>query len=119
MACELQPLGVVRLFAWVIALVGAQRGLHIVSDAKGATDCRGGTALRAFPFLSVTKLPFALARYLQIREFIFDASHSIITSRSVASAVCGLEIRGVRTGVGRCFLTLSAVKLYCGDLVCG
>src|SRR6266487_4486613 len=63
--CELEPLGVQRLFAWAIALVVVQRGLHMVSDAKAATRCRGGTALYAFPFLSTTKLPFTLARYFQ------------------------------------------------------
>jgi hypothetical protein len=78
--CELQPLGVQRLFAWAIALVVVQRGLHVVSDAKNATRCRGGTALYAFSFLSTTKLPFTLARYFQIRKFIYNASHSI-TSR--------------------------------------
>src|SRR5437899_1056675 len=66
-ACEFQPPGIVRLSAWVIARVGAQRRFHIVSDAKGATNCGGGATLYAFAFLSATKLPFPLARYLQIR----------------------------------------------------
>jgi hypothetical protein len=89
-ACELQPLGVRRLFAWAIALVVVQRRLHMVSDAKAATRCRGGTALYAFPFLSATKLPFTLARYFQIRKFIYNASHSI-TSRFGWLAVYEVE----------------------------
>ncbi len=94
MAGELQPFGVQRLFAWVIALVVVQRGLHMVSDAKGATNCRAGTALYAFPFLGATKLPFALARYFQIREFIFDASaHSHHLPIRLARGMRGGAIR--------------------------
>jgi hypothetical protein len=94
MAGELQPFGVQRLFAWAITLVVVQRGLHVVSDAKGATTCRGGTTFRAFPFLSATKLPSALARYFQIREFIFDASaHSHHLPIRLARCMRGRAIR--------------------------
>jgi hypothetical protein len=94
MAGELQPLGVVRLFAGVIARVDTQRGLYIMSDAKVATTCRGGTTLRAFPFLSAAKLPFALARYFQIREFIFDAfAHSHHLPIRLARGMRGGAIR--------------------------
>ena len=50
------------------------RCFHVVSDAKDAINCHARSTLDAFPFLSATKLPFTLARYFQIREFIFDAS---------------------------------------------
>jgi hypothetical protein len=94
MAGELQPFGVRRLFACVIALVVVQRGLHMVSDAKVATNCRAGTALYAFPFLGAAKLPFALARYFQIREFIFDAfAHSHHLPIRLARGMRGRAIR--------------------------
>jgi hypothetical protein len=83
-ADELQPLGVERLFAWVLALMVVHRCFHVVSDAKDATNCRAGSTLDAFSFLGATKLPLTLARYFQIRKFIYNASHSI-TSRSVGS----------------------------------
>ena len=94
MAGELQPLGVERLFAWVLALVVVHRCFHVVSDAKDATNCRAGSTLDAFSFLSATKLPFALARYFQIREFIFDASaHSHHLPIRLARGMRGRAIR--------------------------
>jgi hypothetical protein len=94
-ACELQPLGVRRLFAWAIALVVVQRGLHMVSDAKAAVRCRGGTTLYAFPFLSATKLPFALARYFQIRKLVYNAFHSMTSRFRLARRIRGRAIRQI------------------------
>jgi hypothetical protein len=58
----------------------SQRLLHIVFAAtRGASYCSPSTN-DAFAFLSATKLPSALARYLQIRKFIFDKSTHFGTS---------------------------------------